>query len=344
MFLPFFGQSNAGQGGNAGGAENMFPLFGDTLKTFLTGAQTQGPATIANQSGIQVLRDGAWQQNQMQATVTLQSLVHTLAYRASSISPDVIFGYTAWYGGQPLTSFLKGTGPYQSLVNAAAASGRACPAITFIQGESGPSVGYGSMLAQLADDIISDVKTATGQVTTPRFLVVQTGPLAVSLEQEAQEQARNIDMAGPLYHGPFVDDFHLSPVGRMIVGDQIADALWEIVEAGEYRPLRPSLVNLGGGAIDVWFSQKEGGINIDPDRPLGFTVTDPGGAVGITSAAVLAPNRLRLTLDRTIASGSLTYRAGAVFAKSRTQSLWYRRGFPAPEYVRHYSIEFQRTF
>jgi hypothetical protein len=111
----FYGQSNAGAGGDAR-AILTSPVFPDNILTFRTAQQIYGTELVdpVHLDGIGKLHDDL-KSPPYPATAMAYALGHSIA----PASGKRYFMHTVWYGGQPLTAFLRGTTPWADLMTVA---------------------------------------------------------------------------------------------------------------------------------------------------------------------------------------------------------------------------------
>ena len=170
--------------------------------------------------------------------------------------------HTVWYGGQPLTSFLRGTTSWTDLLAVARRIGQVLAAkmlhgriaaLVLIQGESGPPgrENYARASRQFLDRVLPSLQAETGQSRSPVCMLLQTNASnshsasaeGVSLAQWDMAGARPEDtvLVGPMYQFPLSDAVHQSAEGRMMLGDLLALVFeMRILCDQPFEPLRPS--------------------------------------------------------------------------------------------------------
>jgi hypothetical protein len=231
------------------------------------------------------------------------------AFRARGETGPGIVGHLDWYGGQPLTTFIKGTQLYTNLIQHAGLMAKlgstvygrqaSYPAISFIQGESGPYDGSWATLAtQMVSDIRTDVLAAIapyGGTVAPIILFTQTNAndnqtTLTSVQLEQLQICRNLPtttaMAGPSYFAMIPDNIHALPEGRAMEGEVIGEAVCTIAKGGTWVPLWSTAitgvnggyrVNRSGATITIQYTRPGGGLEIDTG---GLAVATGGWAVG----------------------------------------------------------------
>ncbi|HBD89835.1 MAG: hypothetical protein A2092_15550 [Rhodobacteraceae bacterium GWE1_64_9] len=372
--LFFYGQSNAGSSG-VGNALVVDPLYPHSCLAFagLLEGYRDTPVDPAAFTGLEPLRDRA---TEPQYPATLTAFALEAQTRAATGQPTPgILSYTAWYGGQPLTSFVRGTVPWANLmvgaeksVQVAALYGREvdCPAIVWEQGEHGPFVDHKAQLIALAEDVTGELQSVMGLSAAPKFVVVQTSEYddaatADTVFQDQLDAARDrpdlIVMAGPSYQYPLSDQIHRSQIGRMMEGETIAAALRELEATGAFVPQWPVGIVLDGSTITVTFSRP---VAMDDDwvAPVpaaGFVVRHDSGVTAITDVA-LAGSTVTLTLAAAPAGANprLEYAVlndaaslngwsngrGLIYSPTDIPSTYHALGHALPPTVRHYSLRF----
>ena len=316
----FFGQSNAGSGGVA--TTSMTTALYPRHAVQFSAGQAQygtGAVSAATLDDIVPARNGSGIPP-LGAPLTGFAL-EALARRHGEASPG-IFTRTDWYGGEPLTTFVKGTTTYNNLlvsitraVEVHKAYGRGLfPVIIFVQGEGGPNgqTTYTNLFRQLIDDLRADVKAITG--IEPPFLFWQINSedsntaawsRTITLAQLAiarEFDGTSVSMIGPMYHLPLVDLIHQTEEGRMMLGELSALVVREVQRKGFFRPLRPKSVSRSGAVITIDFHLPGGPIAFDADwiaaaTNYGFTYSDDSGAPpAISSVAITGDAQVQVTL------------------------------------------------
>lgn len=298
------------------------------------------------------------------------------------------FHFTTWRGGTALGGFLPSTAPdyisgnyaYANLLTylglaagkiAAQGNIGVCDFITFIQGESGPSSGWGTMFTtEFFANIGPDVKAATGQSSTPEVLLCQinsandaTTGNAVPTDQLSVGNSlygQGLTLVGPMYAYPLADQgagsIHLSSIGRMMHGECIA-LVKRIRAAGElFKPLQITSWSRTAATIKVNYNKP---VAIDTDwiaaiTNYGFSFTYGGSAKTISSVTVTGEQEITIVLAANPgAPGTETLRyamdglsnttlwaacRGQIYSPTTIASPFYRWGFSVPQYVRHYAV------
>ncbi|WP_404711731.1 hypothetical protein [Sphingomonas sp. MMS24-J13] len=318
-----YGQSNAGWGGTLANANYprkiIGPLYPYSVFSMAKGGQPW-PATSAD-----IVDDGLENDFYPMAdaggnsiTTGIPQSQHTMsmfgieaAYRARGETGPGIVGHLDWYGGQPLTTFIKGTQLYTNLIQHAGLMAKlggtiygrqpSYPAISFIQGESGPYDGSWLTLAtQMVSDIRTDVLAAIapyGGTAAPVVLFSQTNAndnqtTLTSVQLEQLQICRNLPtttaMAGPSYFAPIPDNIHALPEGRAMEGEVIGEAVCTIAKGGTWTPLWSTIMSGENGGYRV--NRSGNTITIQYTRfPTGLEF-DPGGAVSNTGGWEPGPN------------------------------------------------------
>lgn len=377
-----YGQSNAGEGGNETDPAILTAVYPTSVFGFATGFSSYGTAaqSSARLRGLAALRQTTALQNDMPGPLTAFALEHGWRDAAGRASPGIL-SWTSWEGGQPITAFVRGTTNWNNLIAGAAASvaaaaeyGRSvqCPAIAFIQGESGPSTGYRAALEALADDLCPEVQTAMGLAAAPKLLIAQinsndtatsaSGTIAVRRDQLAAAQSHaRIVLAGPMYQCPMVDDIHSTNEGRMVFAEMLAEAHRVLHQTGNWTPLWCTSAVRTGANIDLTFAVPYGDLRLDTDwvqavANNGFAYSDSTSSATISSVTITGRDSVRVTLSATPtgASQKISYALfndstddgwaagrGLLYSESTTKSLFHRLGHAVPEFVRHYCVAFE---
>jgi hypothetical protein len=312
------GQSNAGRGGEDQTLETR-ALFPSIYQ--LAGAGKQGvgwelqyPEQLTQ---LELAHDGD-PGGQFVATMAAIALAGGGNHRDTVIRTD-------WNGGQPLGSFVEGTGNFTNTLTAVRAiralttdRGLECPWYVWIQGESGPHdyTAYYTLLQSYAQSVQSAVTRELNQARAPTFVILQTNtgdwvaPSAnpdwsVAMAQwDAARTGVNTIMAGPMYQVPMVidanDNIHSSSIGRMVLGDLLAAVM---AYGPRWRPLQPNGFRVAGNVITLTFDVPGSGLAWDtawvPATPdYGFKYRDDAGSARILSVRIAGKNAVRIELDR----------------------------------------------
>jgi hypothetical protein len=245
--------------------------------------------------------------------------------------------FTSAKGGNPISSFIKGTDPYNTFINAVTAAKREALRygrtfelnhIVWVQGESGPYnyATYSAALTTLIDDLQDDVEAITGQ--RPLFVIVGTNandlvgaPGLPDGVRDAQVDVANtlygsnVIYAGSMYHAPIGEDdgIHATALGRLVTADMVGRA---IKKGSTFRGLRVDTAVRTGATIVVNFLVPSDGGNIafDPGpssggwvKPIedhGFTYYDTGATAYITAVNITGAAQVTITLNTTPNGGS----------------------------------------
>lgn len=322
------------------------------------------------------------QDNKNTGTAQEPSFVAAIAFEeqtrtATGLPSSGLLTYTSHYGGQPIETFERDEIPWTNLMLGASKSVEIaalydreveCPAVVFIQGESGPFTGYKAALIALAIDVRNEVQAQMGLTAAPEFLVVQTSEYDNVLtadtvfqdQWEASKETGGITMVGPMYQCPLEDDIHLDALGRMVMGEMVAYVQRVIYAGDPWVPLQPASSSISTDTIDIVFDVPAGGIVFDSDwieavDDEGFVVTEDGAPVGITSVSIVGDDTVRIVLDAT-PSGAVQVQyafltadtastgwgngRGHLYSPTTTPSTFHALGYDVPEFVRHYSVRF----
>lgn len=388
------GQSNAGEGG-AGGvlfSTAAYP-FGVFQLAGLTNGAAGGTTPISAAAYTDIIpafdtAGAAGVRGQWPATMisfALQDFNAATGRRESG----VIEG-TSWEGSQPLASFFpfatSGKYNYENAVEilkaakaAAALYGRTIRVtLVFIQGEAGPSgrTTYGNLLGiaggNLLDTILPGLQTAAGMAAAPKVVLVQTNvPQGASenyacMGQYDVAQARaDTVLACPMYQLPFYDTAHQTPLGRMMMGAPIAEAVAAVNDGIDWKPVQIASAVRSGVNIDLTYEGTvfDQGYALAADSDwvptvanLGFAPYSTGGAT-LSSATITGKNTVRLTFGTAPAAGTVVayatgannantgwaFRLGNLMVQTARRDPFHKRGFAVPERVRHYAIRQEIT-
>ncbi len=391
--LLFMGQSNAGEGG-AGGvlySSAAYPFSAHQLSGLTNGA-AYGDAAISASAYTDLVQaadvaGAAGVRGQFPAKMVAFALQHYNAITGRR-EPGVICG-TAWEGSQPLSSFFPSTPSHYNYENAveivkaakAAAElyGRTIRVtLVFIQGEAGPSgrTTYGNTLGNgagdLLDAILPGIQTAAGMASAPKVVLVQTNVLQGASENYACMGQYDVAvaradtvLAGPMYQHPFYDTAHLSPLGRMMQGGPVAEAIASLLDTGDWKPVQIASAVRSGVNIDLTYEGTifDQGYSLAQDTDwvpsvanLGFAPYSTGGAT-LSSATITGQKTVRLTFNTAPAAGTVVayatgvnnantawaFRLGNLMVQTARRDLFHTLGFPVPQFVRHYAIRQEIT-
>lgn len=343
IFLTF-GQSNAGSGGVTGvnprkliGAVYPYHVFGMAKGSTPYFQTSLGATDDGTENDLLPLQDYASSTGVPQLQGIMNAIGAEAAYRARGETGPGTIGHVDWWGGQGLAMFVKGTQTYANIVQhvglmgslAQGLYGRAIafPAISLIQGESGPTNGtWQSMAAQLVSDLRTDTLTAGsgyGMTTAPVVIVSQinakdndTAPTSVPLEQIALCRAlpTTTAMAGPMYYARLKEsDIHPDAEGRVMHGEMVGEIHTRIAKGITWEPLWSTGVTRAGNIITIQYTRPGDDLEFDSGNPSvndGWVkpVADPfygyyyadstagtGSPITIQSVAILAGTDGRLT-------------------------------------------------
>ena len=247
---------------------------------------------------------------------------------------------TTGFGGYTIRKLIKGTPPYQLLLdhvgagrNLSTAAGRTYTvgALGWLQGESDqnqglkPRLEYKHDLMDYQADVDADVKGITGQKEDVVLLSYQlSGHVArggnfrnVTLAQlDASEDNPAITIVSPTYPFPFSDRVHLTNVGYNWIGHYFGKVYKQfVVDRQPWIPLSPKSV------VQHVASQNSAGILVEfhvPEPPLvldidilgaatdyGFAIEDAVGVHTIRSVIVVDATHVEIYVDRPLAAGAL---------------------------------------
>lgn len=279
-----------------------------------------------------------------------------------------------WRGSSSIYVFQKGTVAYANLIasltRAALVAGQygrdVEPHIVWMQGEASSS-SYTTELRQLIADLQTDVFAAIGRM--PKFMIVQTGgddagadiSADTAIPQltlaEENDGSPNVVLAATNYAYPIVDDYHLSNLGRKMLGEAIAAAAMIIEKRGTFRGVRPKTVVRTGASIVIDFWNDGCPLKWDTDWVLaaanyGFAYT----GAAISSVAITGRDQVTITLA-SAAAGTLNYAntlidttddvwssaRGQLFASAGIPSPAKLRGNAIPADVRFYCARFTKV-
>jgi hypothetical protein len=332
ILAPMYGQSNAGEAGDEGDPLILDALFPTSVFSFPVAFRSYGTSLFdaGRLIGVAPLQQTTGQQNDMPGPTMAFGLEHGWREATGRASPGVL-SWTSWEGGVAITEFERGGNNWDNLlagitaaVPAAAAYGRTlqCPAIIFVQGESGPTSGYQALLEALADDLCVEVQTVLDLAAAPKLLIAQINcnddalvaesKSGVRLDQLAAAQAAGrVVMAGPMYHCPMVDNVHSTNEGRMVFGEMLAEAHRVLHQTGAWVPLWPTGAALTGASIYITFAVPFGDLQFDADWVAdvvnkGFAYSDSTTSATIASVTITGPNTVRVTLSGTPSGTSKT--------------------------------------
>jgi hypothetical protein len=317
----FYGQSNAG----AGGHERPFltdPVFPDRLLTFRTARQIYGTKLV---DPISLDGIGAVHDDPKFPAYPATAMAYALAASESPRSGNRYFMHTVWYGGQPLTAFLRSTIPWTDLMTVARRardvleirSMRAhIAALVLIQGESGPPgrKRYARLLTEFLDTALPNLEAQTGQNRSCLCIMLQTNAsnsqsesaVGVPLAQWDVARARPEDtvLAGPMYQFPLGDAVHQSTDGRMMLGDLLA-LVYEIriVRKQRFQPLHPVSVRRADDTVVISFKRPQDSCDLEWDESFvppvpsyGFSIRSDSDTIAISGVKITGPSEVTIRL------------------------------------------------
>ncbi len=181
-------------------------------------------------------------------------------------------------------------------------------AVYWTQGEADELMAkatYKGKLKTLAANFNTDGKAQSGQARDVPFILYQLCRTAAlntvtPAQIEASEEVAYIHIATPTYFMAFTDGTHLDATSSKWLGGYYGLVFKRVVIDGdEWAPLKPVQHSVLGNTIDLTFNRE--GLAFDTtlmpaQTNMGFTVFDgAASAVTISSVAIIAPNRVRIT-------------------------------------------------
>lgn len=371
----FYGQSNAGGGGNA---EPVLvePVHPDRMFTFDGAWQIYATSTVdpARLKGLGSVKDKP-KHPPFPATAMAYALGRDEPHRK-------YFMQTVWYGGQPLTKFVRGTDAWRNLMNVAVRMGDSLAekdmrgrvrALVVVQGEAGPPGRdvYSQLLRTFLDETIADIKTAAKQADPPIAIVLQTNEsnvqgrtakdVALAQWDVVRSRTDGTVLAGPMYQLPLIDSVHQSAEGRMMIGDLLAH-VFRVVDRGDaFEPLHPTSAKIGGKSVVIVFKRPHASLPLTfdeswvPHSPnFGFELFGDQCPVEIAETTITGPSEvtLRFTQERdepitvryamakSPADGWTSSR-GQLMAPTMERSAFAHLKVKVPEFIAHYAIRFE---
>jgi hypothetical protein len=317
----FYGQSNAGAGGHER-AVLTDAIFPDRILTFRAAQQIYGTKLVdpISLDGIGVVHD-----DPKSPPYPASAMAYALATSASPRSGKRYFVHTVWYGGQPLTAFLRGTISWADLMTVARRAREVLAirsmrarvaALVLIQGESGPPgrETYTRLLTEFLDTALPGLKAQTGQDRSPLCIMLQTNAsnaqsataVGVSLAQWDVARARPGDtvLAGPMYQFPLSDSVHQSAEGRMMLGDLLALVFeMRIIRNQGFEPLHAVAAKRVDDAVVISFKRPQESFDLQWDKAwvppvpdYGFRVRNDAGPVAIAGVEITGPSEVTIRL------------------------------------------------
>lgn len=221
------------------------------------------------------------------------------------------------------------------------------------------------------------LKAITGQAEDPHIIMTQNvtqadavSPFAViaaQLEAAKYYDGNGVTCFGPMYPYPVDPDvndrIHAITIGRMQAAELIEVVKARIRAGIKHRPMWVESATLTGAVIDLTFGRPygSGDLKFDTDTIAaitnqGFRVQVSGADVTINSVTIPSANVLRITLAAAPAAGTkvealVAYGGSSItvvpsWSRCRTTlmredvqpSVFYRRGYPVPKFVRHHPM------
>lgn len=186
---------------------------------------------------------------------------------------------------------------------------------------------YDVALAEWQDDFDTDIKGITSQTADVPLLVYQqcssapsgadSAATATALEslKAHEDNPGKVVLVGPNYPWLRSDGIHLTPHGYRSMGVMYANVLRVLRAGGTWSPLRPILIERTNEVIDVTFHVPVPPIAFDIARVFnpgnyGFSFKDDDDSAAIASVAIVAADKVRITLDGTPTGANKLIRYG----------------------------------
>jgi hypothetical protein len=319
-----WGQSNAGEGSGQSPPQVPGELYPAHVVQYYGQPSTYGTGLISTPlfDFVSASDHPAYGQSPCSATcwaLADQDLV-------AGVDSPGYHAYTAWEGGQPLSSFVAGTNNWNNMMAAAAggayvagAYGRTYEvgATIFIQGEGGPAgvATYKAQFDSLIDSFRPAIKSAAGMATDPPFIFVQTNSTDTAVTTAGVELAQlqvgierlgtGVILAGPMYQCPIFeevgDDIHASNPGRLLLGDLLALAK---NIGSSFVPLYPTTATRAGAVVELTFAVPANGLSWDTTwigaaANKGFRAfkNSDNSEQTITNVQIVGANKVQITLS-----------------------------------------------
>lgn len=292
-------------------------------------------------------------------------------------------------------------GGHYSFVNTVTAAGRIGPVLAaqgrsgvchgyfFIHGENGPTAvsppdlatkraTYRQLLGEYIDDVTAELQLRLGQDFPPHFYLLQTnapdfqllptydpylvGSVFAQLDVARARLGQGVTLAGPAYHARLADGVHTDNLGRLIIGEQLAEVYRTVRGGSTFQPLWPVSATLRGNIVLVKFALPGGCLRLDTDwvTPVphyGFRYADDSSSATISSVGIVSRDTVRIVLDAmpTGANPVVRYACGdeqpltqdhwssargQLYSDSGRPSQYAARGFAIPPTIRHYAVRF----
>ena len=182
---------------------------------------------------------------------------------------------------------------------------------------------YADSLVEWQADYESSVKAITGQAQpVPLFVTGISGWTNVEYSQVAVDQLKahvaapgKVVLVGPAYQIANSNDcLHYTNHGERHLGEYIAKVYAKVVLGGQkWEPVRPKSITRNGAVITIEYFVPAPPLVIDTTRVtdpgnLGFKVLKDGTPLGISNVAVVAPDKVQITLSAAPAPGNLVLR------------------------------------
>ena len=338
MIIPAYGQSNStGVAGTALNgfmtdattfAENVFMFAGVDIRNNYSSTtnNTINGATLIDFQPLKTIANALGQ-----GATVVEGCAKKLGYIAReelSFNPKIL-AFAAGKGATVLSGLVSGSVPYTNLMTAldravaiAAEKGLKpyVPAVCFTHGEGDQwNTNYKADLLAFYDTLNTAIKTKTGQVADVKFLVSQPfGVIKTDSMVVTHELARdnpNFILCGAPYGVEISSDYvHYSANGHIKIGEYYAKALAKTFAGQKFKPCQMESATLvNSTTIDITFHVPVGKLTLDAtatdrDGNWGLEVFNSSGTqVAIANKSITASNKVRLTLDSAVTSGTVKY-------------------------------------
>lgn len=337
VFIPVFGQSNAGEGGSEGLVitEEMFP---QSVMNF-DGARTKTGTSDLDTTALTDFRP-AKDTAAAHYVGTLASYALEMMHRQRTGYPTPgILTATSWEGGKDISFFKQGTTNYDNLIGygerakavfANYGRGVQCPYIVYVQGESGLT---SAELQTLASNLTGDMQTALGLDTAPKLLVIQVNETedesssintAIQDIYDAAAASSDIVFGGVMYDCTMdngSDVIHTDAMGGCMLGERIAMAVYCALTGETLPTFDVDSATASGTSCEItfthdyviendWFVSQSvediSGDGIDDgsggDKLIGFNYSDASGTTKADDYTLTSSTVLTLNLNATVST------------------------------------------
>jgi hypothetical protein len=315
-YVPSMGQSNSQ--GNTATDLTTTQEYDNVGFTSLAPSPTEFlPLTLANTRG----SGGTYKESPLYGALgNAKALILSENGISYTINDYLLVGANNGVGATAIAGLSQGTSSYNAVIgqvqaafDIAAAQGKsmAFPAVLWTQGESDAALAsgaYKTALRELVNDLNADGIAITGQTVPVRLISWQVTSVARNVALETLELANEDDrvhVACPAYIFSYGDTVHLDATSVKWLGGYYGLVYKRVVIDGKkWEPLQPVGHAVNGSTVDLIFNKT--GLQLDTtlvpaQTNHGFSVS----AGSISSVAVVAPNRVRLTLSGAPAVGTV---------------------------------------